>query len=120
MLINCKVFLLVLLCYIIVSLGCGPREPNAETIKYDLDQYFTSLALWNHETLSVKIKDKQQKRNGDVLDYHIEADMVGNASAISSSRRSATIEFVVTYRKINDAWQYAGKKQGKVIKETLE
>ena len=120
MLINCKVFFPLLLCYIIVSLGCGPREPNAKTIKYDLDQHFVSLALWNHETLSVKIKDKQRKRNGDVLDYHIEADMVGDASSTSSRRRSATIEFVVTYRKINGAWQYAGDKKIKVIKQALE
>ena len=120
MLINCKAFLPLLLCYIIVSLGCGPREPNAKTIKYDLDQHFSSLALWNHETLSVKIKDKEQKRNGDVLDYRIEADMVGNAGPTSNRRKSATIEFVVTYRKINGAWHYNGRELVKVIKEVLE
>lgn len=45
MLINCKTFLSLLLLYVIVSLGCGPREPNAETIKYDLDKHFISLAF---------------------------------------------------------------------------
>ncbi|MDE0634986.1 MAG: hypothetical protein OXI43_03920 [Candidatus Poribacteria bacterium] len=118
--INSKVFLLLILCYITSSLGCGPREPNAETIKYDLDKHFISLALWNHKTLSVKIMNKQQKRNGDALDYRIEANMVGNASSTSNRRRSATIEFVVTYRKTNGAWQYAGEEQIKVIKQTLE
>lgn len=120
MLIKCKYFLPVLLCYMIVSLGCGPREPNAETIKYDLDKNFSSLALWNHKTLSVKIKDKEQKRNGDVLDYRIEADMEGNASPTSNRRKSATIEFIITYRKTGGAWHYAGRDLIKVIRETLE
>ena len=120
MLINCKTFLPLLLCYLILSLGCGPRQPNTETIKYDLDKNFISLALWDHETLSVKMKDKQQKQNGDVLEYHIEADMVGNAGPTSNRRKSATIEFVITYRKINGTWHYAGEELKKVIKETLE
>ena len=46
--------------------------------------------------------------------------MVGNAGPTSNRRKSATIEFVVTYRKINGAWHYNGRELVKVIKEVLE